>query len=346
MLSSAIDFGLFNNLLGEPEMSEGLLKELKSSTGLRPYALDRLFERSPYTYKIYSIPKRSGGSRTIAQPARETKLIQNWLLGNLYSILPIHQSATAYLAGSSIKNNATIHKDLEYLVKMDFKDFFQSIKYSDLVLLFSKYFSEKYSEEDIKRMATISSFQPKNVEPMCLSVGAPSSPLLANAVMFEFDCLVAGWCRDNNIFYSRYADDLAFSTNEKGMSIEIEKFIKEALLIIKFPRLILNSSKTTFLSKKNRRRITGLILNNEGNISLGRSRKREISSLIHSFSLNLLSEKEKSRLQGLLGFARDIEPIFVLSMDKKYGNEVLEKIFRFRKNNDVSLATFFKKYEE
>lgn len=324
-------------------MSAGLLKELNASIGLPPYVLQRLFERSPYTYKIYPIPKKNGGVRTIAQPARETKLVQHWLLHNLYRILPIHKSATAYRTGSSIKNNASVHKDFRYLVKLDFKNFFPSIKLLDLIQLFSAHFSEKYEKDDIARMATISSFQPKDLGSLCLSVGAPSSPFLANAVMFEFDVLVTEWCERNGINYSRYADDLAFSTNEKGMSKKIEEFVKQLLLKIEYPRLELNESKTTFLSKKHRRRVTGLILNNDGNVSLGRSRKREISSLIHSFSLELLPEKEKSRLQGLLGFARDIEPLFVLSMDKKYGNDVLEKIFRFRKNSDVSLATIFDK---
>lgn len=324
-------------------MNSVLLKQLNAATGLHPYILQRLFDRSPYTYKIYPIPKRTGGFRTIAQPARETKLVQNWLLDNIYTKLPIHRCATAYRSGASIKNNASIHKESNYLVKLDFRNFFPSIKRSDLIHLLSAHLSEKYKEDDIVRMATISSFQPENLSPLCLSVGAPSSPLLANAVMFEFDVLVGEWCRENSINYSRYADDLTFSTNAKGMSPQIEEFVKESLLKIPYPRLELNADKTTFLSKKHRRRVTGLILNNEGNVSLGRSRKREISSLINSFSHESLSEEESSRLQGLLAFARDVEPLFVVSMNKKYGNVMLEKIFRFRKNNDVSLATFFEK---
>ncbi|MGJ9420765.1 retron St85 family RNA-directed DNA polymerase [Massilia sp. CMS3.1] len=324
-------------------MNSVLLKQLNAATGLHPYILERLFYRSPYTYKVYPIPKRTGGFRTIAQPARETKLVQNWLLDNVYSKLPIHPCATAYRSGASIKNNASIHKESNYLVKLDFRNFFPSIKRVDLIHLLSAHLSEKYEENDIARIATISSFQPKDLSPLCLSIGAPSSPLLANAVMFEFDNLVEEWCRENSIDYSRYADDLAFSTNAKGMSPKIEGFVKESLLKISYPRLELNANKTTFLSKKHRRRVTGLILNNEGNVSLGRSRKREISSLINSFSHKSLSEEESSRLQGLLAFARDVEPLFVLSMNKKYGNDVLEKIFRFRKNNDISLATFFEK---
>lgn len=319
------------------------MKQLNASTGLHPLVLERLFDRSPYTYKIYPIPKRTGGFRTIAQPARENKIVQHWLLDNVYAKLPIHQCATAYRSGASIKHNASIHKESNYLVKLDFRNFFPSIKRLDLISLLSAHLSEKYEEDDISRMATISSFQPKDLSPLCLSVGGPSSPLLANAVMFEFDVLVGEWCRANGINYSRYADDLAFSTNERGMSSQIEEFVKESLLRISYPRLELNADKTTFLSKKHRRRVTGLILDNEGSVSLGRSRKREISSLINSFSHESLSEEKSSRLQGLLAFARDIEPLFVLSMNKKYGNDVLEKIFRYRKNNDVSLATFFEK---
>ena len=308
-------------------MKSVLLERLNTATGLHPSILKRLFDRSPYTYKIYRIPKRTGGFRTIAQPARETKLVQNWLLANVYSRLPIHSCATAYCIGASIKKNASIHKESNYLVKLDFRNFFPSIKRVDLIHLFSAHLLEDYGHSDIGQMATISSFQPKDLSPLCLSVGAPSSPLLANAIMYEFDNLTEVWCRDNGINYSRYADDLAFSTDAKGMSKKIEEFVKESLLKISYPRLELNADKTTFLSKKHRRRVTGLILDNDGNVSLGRSRKREISSLVNSFSYKSLSEEECSRLQGLLAFAKDVEPLFVLSMNKKYGNDVLEETF-------------------
>ncbi|HWY35000.1 MAG TPA: hypothetical protein VNX68_10160, partial [Nitrosopumilaceae archaeon] len=103
--------------------------------------LDRLIQRSPNTYKVYAIRKKSGGKRIIAQPARETKFVQNWLIQNIFSKLPVHECATAYKEGASIKRNATIHKDNSYIAKFDFKNFFSSIKLDDIVIFLEHHFS-------------------------------------------------------------------------------------------------------------------------------------------------------------------------------------------------------------
>jgi RNA-directed DNA polymerase len=253
----------------------------------------------------------------------------------------VHDAATAYKAGASIKKNAAMHASRQYLVKLDFHDFFQSIKISDLLKVLSLHFADKYSPADIMIIALSVLFQPSNLNGLCLSVGSPASPMLANAVMYEFDSKVAEWAASKGVVYSRYADDLAFSTDTPGLAAEIQEFVKDTLSILSYPRLTLNEKKTAYLSKRSQRRVTGLILNNEGSVSLGRARKREISSLIHSFKLQKLDENKKGRLQGLLGFARDVEPLFVLSMDKKYGNQLLAEIFSYRVKKGLNLSEIF-----
>jgi hypothetical protein len=104
-------------------MNSSLRKQLQESLGIKESQLNRLIQRAPYTYKVYSIPKRSGGVRVIAQPAKETKFIQHWLIKNIFEKLPIHQCAMAYKEGSSIKKNATVHKNNSYITKFDFKGF-------------------------------------------------------------------------------------------------------------------------------------------------------------------------------------------------------------------------------
>ncbi len=312
-------------------MNGSLRKELQEYFGLSEKQLARLIQRAPYTYKIYSIQKRGGGERVIAQPAKETKYIQHWLIKNIFQELPVHQCSTAYTKGSSIKNNALVHKDNSYISKFDFENFFPSIKFEDLIAHISRHLEENLSKEDIQDIARISCIKYKEQKGLYLSIGAPSSPLLSNTIMFEFDTEVFAWCLDQGISYSRYADDLTFSTNIKGISSNIEPFIKKIIKKLEYPRLAFNTKKTTYLSKKYQRRITGLIINNEGNISIGRERKREISSLIHKFSLNLLPDEELYRLQGLLGFAKDVEPLFLTRMGAKYNSELIDKILQTRK---------------
>ncbi|WP_026602379.1 retron St85 family RNA-directed DNA polymerase [Methylomonas sp. 11b] len=312
-------------------MSTNLRREITGSLGISDLQINRIITRSPYAYKTYSINKKSGGKRIISQPAKETKFIQRWLVENVFSKLPIHQSVTAYRAGSSIKKNASIHKNNKYFAKFDFKDFFTSIRSDDLIAHLNKYLSDKYSYEEIMDIARISCKKNKRSGKLFLTIGAPSSPIISNTVLFDFDTLLYSWCCQNNITYTRYADDLTFSTNEKESTKNIEKNIRSIIRAIEYPRLIINSKKTVHLSKKSQIRITGLIIDNNKNVSIGRKRKREISSLIHSFSLGALPNDEVYRLQGLLGFANDSEPQFLERMRSKYSSEKIDNILKIRK---------------
>ncbi len=312
-------------------MLTNLLRVMQDALGLSEAQLQRLIARSPHTYKIYTIPKKSGGVRTIAQPAKETKFIQHWLIQNVFSKLPIHECAAAYKIGASIKANASAHKKNQYISKFDFSAFFPSIKVKDLVIHLSRHCSRTISEADIKSIARLSCISPKEGGGLGLSVGAPSSPVLSNSIMYDFDKAINEWCLSRGLIYTRYADDLTFSTAIKGICSEIEPKIKEIIRALAYPTLTLNDAKTIHLSKKNQRRITGVIVNNEGQLSIGRERKRMISALIHQFSLGKLSSPDLHHLQGLLGFSKDIEPEFVSKMKMKYGSKIIGEIFQARK---------------
>lgn len=312
-------------------MTSPLIQAIQDATGLSEDQVLRLVVRSPHSYKVYTIPKKTGGVRTIAQPAKETKYLQRWLIANVFGALPLHESATAYTTDSSIKKNANRHKENSYISKFDFQNFFPSIKESDLLQHFTKYLGDQLPECDVQYAARLCCINTKGTKDRHLSIGAPSSPLLSNSVMYEFDSIIDSWCNANGFVYTRYADDLTFSTSVKGASSEIEAKIIEIIKAINYPKLRLNRKKTVHLSKKYQRRITGLIINNDDQLSIGRDRKRAISSLIHRYSLSMLTTSETYHLQGLLGFAKDIEPMFVVSMRKKYGAEVVDAIFQVRK---------------
>lgn len=311
-------------------MKYSLPQLLQENIGLHPSQFERLIRRAPDTYKHYTIKKRTGGDRWIAQPAKETKYIQHWLIDNIFLKFPVHRCAMAYKAGTSIAINAAAHSKNSYLAKFDFSNFFNSIKYHNVNDFLSLLLGDSFSPDDIDNMARVSCVREPDFG-LCLSVGAPSSPLLSNAILYEFDSRIEYWCQERSIIYTRYADDLTFSTNEKGACSEIHKFLVDSLIDFDCPVLRLNDKKTIHSSKRFQRRVTGLIINNDGMVSLGRGRKREISAMIHKFRCKDLAESESYRLQGLLGFARDAEPSFVESMNKKYGNEILSSIYSLRK---------------
>lgn len=311
-------------------MKQSLPQILREAIGLHPLQFQLLARRAPDTYKHYTIAKKSGGDRWIAQPPREIKHIQRWLVDNIFSTLPVHNCAMAYKDGTSIAINAALHSGNPYLAKFDFSNFFNSIKYHNLVDFFTTHFNQNFEPSDIVNMARMACVR-EEAAGLCLSVGAPSSPLLSNAILYCFDAQVSKWCQERLITYTRYADDLTFSTKVKGACAEINPFLISILKEFDSPALRLNEKKTVHSSKKFQRRVTGLILNNEGRVSLGRERKREISALIHRFRVGALPESDAFKLQGLLGFAADAEPSFIDSMNRKYGNAVLASLFALRK---------------
>jgi len=303
-----------------------------SDIGISEASLDRLIRKAPNSYKTYTIPKKSGGVRVIAQPAKEIKYLQNWLKDNTFSHLPVHECATAYKSGANIKTNAAAHSNNRYIAKFDFKNFFTSIKESDIKAHLSIYFEKVLSEEDVADIARLSCIKQKANLPLCLSIGAPTSPILSNSLLYNFDCTVSDWCNKKKIIYTRYADDLTFSTSIKGLTGTIEKSLRDIVTNLNYPTLRFNNKKTIQVSKKHQRRITGIVIDNQNNLSLGRNRKREISALIHKYTIRELEQKRVLYLQGLLGFAKDIEPIFIVRMNRKYGSDVISKILSIRKD--------------
>lgn len=311
-------------------------KHVSESLAISGLDVIRLIVRAPHTYKKYEIEKKSGGKRLIAQPAKETKIIQRLLMGDVFDLLPVHDCAVAYKEGSSIKKNAERHKDNQFISKFDFNNFFGSITESDVAAHLAYFFSEKISEQSIKDIARVSCIKHKTAERLCLSIGAPSSPVLSNSIMYAFDVAVEAWCAKRAITYTRYADDLTFSSNEKGISPHIEPFLISLLGDLPYPSLSLNSKKTVHVSKKHQRRITGLVINNDGAVSLGRERKRLISSMIHRYIIGALDDDAVLHLQGLLGFAEDAEPLFVSRMRGKYGGRTIAELLRRRGKNMIN----------
>lgn len=163
---------------------------------------------------------------------------------------------------------------------------------------------------------------------LVLSVGAPTSPLISNFVAYEFDRFVTEYCHARGVTYTRYSDDLSFTTDRKGVLFEFPHVISKALRDTMFGRVSVNESKTVFSSKAHNRHITGITLTSDDRLSIGRERKRYISALIHKYSIGQLSVEDRPHLQGLISFAVNIEPEFISRMEKKYSKNIINSIFR------------------
>lgn len=301
--------------------------DVARSLGLTLAEVVAILENAPHRYKVYSIPKRNGGRRFIAQPSRELKRIQHAIMNTALSQLPVHESATAYRKGRNIRDNAIRHAQNPLILKTDFQDFFNSIRAIDFRLYCQKHRIFVAPKE--LDLATKALFWFNPIKGMlCLSVGAPSSPLLSNLLMYDFDVFTSNLCRQMGVQYSRYADDITLSGENRHDLQAVQKNIEIWLDQQQHPRLKFKPDKTVFVSKRFRRSVTGLIITNDGKISIGRERKRVISAKIHKYKIGQIDEKSALELSGLLAYAKSVEPSFFMAMQRKYGADLIARISR------------------
>ncbi len=302
-----------------------LVQRIARSTQLGEDDLLRLAEYASRSYKIYEIPKRGGGFRTIAHPSRELKAIQRWIDKVIIQRFPVHDASTAYRKGAGIRDNAERHRKSLYTNRYDFANFFPSFRRENVQSFIRDEAGKvglQLSDHDVEFIGRIVCRYDR------LTIGAPSSPSITNAMMFPFDQKMFEHCKSGGLIYTRYADDIFISSNAPEKLKNLETRIAEAKRNVPHLTLRLNRKKTAYLSKKLRRRITGVVITPEHKLSIGRDRKREIKALIHRWSNGKLDIYEVNYMRGLLAFARDVEPSFEVSLREKYGDSVVNEILR------------------
>ena len=303
-----------------------VLRILSEASGLTTYDVRRIMVSAPRRYKVYMIPKRSGGLREIAQPAREVKNLQRIFLSNFLSKMPVHQCAMAYRDNTSILQNAAAHSGAgRPILKMDFESFFPSLRDSDWIH-YCRDNKVEFSEEELELSARLLFRRVPGMRSLRLAIGAPTSPHLSNILMFEFDRLVSAYAVTEKLTYTRYADDLTFSASRTGFLTGVRKKIDSIIKELNSPRLVVNESKTVTATAKHKRIVTGLVLANNGTVTIGKERKRLIHSAVHHASKGQLNASQVQELCGFLGYVHAVEPGFLDTLKRRYGSNLIADI--------------------
>ena len=224
-------------------MQNNLLQPIKSTEDLASFLnvpLQKLTwiafkPKDEYRYKTFEIPKSNGGVRTISEPLPFLKLIQK-RLSKLFNILYldkleeqegkkkiIKRCSHGFEKGKNIKTNAELHVNKPWVLNLDFEDFFPSIHKIRIEGLLAKWtvcedstLSYYFSKEVATLISLICCFRgQKNSCLNGLPQGAPTSPILTNMLMIEFDKQLYYLSKKKGINYSRYVDDLSFSPEER-----------------------------------------------------------------------------------------------------------------------------------
>ena len=291
-----------------------ILERMSRELNLPEPFISNLATGASYEYRELKIRKRDGTIRFVYHPSRRLKALQRWLLLNVIKSLPVHVVATAYRRNISIWENARRHVQSKYLLRLDFQSFFESITYRDIQLYIASHetYFQGWSTQDIDIFCRLV------CRNSALTIGAPTSPSLSNALCFELDQKLDGYCQSNEIIYSRYADDLFFSTRHRELLHSLETEVPKICISLRFPEnLRLNLKKTRHSSKRGRRRVTGVVLGSDGKPYVGRTLKRRLRAQVHR--LETLDDKQRASLSGLIAYVVGQDPDFINSLIKKYG---------------------------
>jgi len=304
-----------------------IVDEVSDYLGLERDTINSMCNRAPTTYKRYEVSKASGGQRVIYQPSRKTKSLQYALIELYLEDLNVNDVATAYRRGvkSPQLKTAEQHSNYSFSLRIDFEDFFYSIEPDDLYSCLQRNGVQLVQrDEEFLRDALFI----KHHDQFKLAIGAPSSPSISNAVMYPLDEQMRSESLiiDPESALTRYADDVVFSTNIKGACNDFLDRANEILDGVDSPNLTLNTSKTSFMSRGNRRVIAGLVICPDGRISIGRSKKRYIRKLLHEFQLGRLDPDQQKSLQGYLAYILDVEPDLYNRLAMKYSSDLLDQV--------------------
>ncbi|MGD9611795.1 MAG: retron St85 family RNA-directed DNA polymerase [Kiritimatiellia bacterium] len=280
--------------------SDHLARKMRIGHGL----LCRMAFNAPDFYSRFEIPKSNGSPRAIAAPQPPLLRVQNWILAKILSKVSPHRYATAFIPGRSILDNARPHAGRSIVIRMDLKDFFPSIAYRDVRRVFEKMGYPYRAAAFLANLCTLDG---------CLPQGAPTSPAISNLVALSMDKRFAGLRKKLKFRYSRYADDLAFSSQDPRLP-QLIPFFKQ---IIREEGYVVNDDKTRIMRQGYRQSLTGLVLNVKPN--LPRRQARLLRAMAHRMATQGVKAVEiphaanresdpENVLRGHLSFYKMVSP--------------------------------------
>ena len=215
-------------------------------------------------YSELTINKASGKPRTIHAVSSRLKKIQRIALEKLQKVKRFQPSnyAHGFVPGKSIITNAICHRKSKRIIKMDLKDFFPSIHFGRVRGMFMAYPFE-FGKDAATIMAQLSCLDDATG---ILPQGGSLSPYIANMICRRLDKKLAQVARDHRCHFTRYADDITFSTNDVSQE-NIDDLIKETSKIIESEYFVVNTDKTKVLTPEDRQVVTGVIVNDGININ-------------------------------------------------------------------------------
>lgn len=299
---------------------EHFVEQLSLTKGLLYF----LTYKKEYCYSTTEILKKDGTSRILFVPNFNLKVVQKWILVNILEKIDVSKQAMAFVPkNNGLRTNAEYHRENIFLLEMDIRNFFNTIKEEQVFKLFCNI---GYNPKVSAILANLCTFEG------LLPQGAVTSPYIANLVCYHLDARLNGVCSRKDIVYTRYADDLSFSSNDRKKLNSIERFVKYIVCDEGFE---INDKKTRYLSNEVKKSITGITINN-AEIHVDKKFKKNLRSMIFN-SVKNKDYSKNDKIKGCIAYINSIEDGYQekirLYINKIINNDSLK--------NDVEIVQAF-----
>lgn len=299
-------------------MNSDALYKLSQQMNTKYPMLTDVLRNKKHHYNQLNVKKRNGKIRKLYSPSKVLKYYQKWIAAEVLSEAPIHECCTAYQKGIGLNKNVMPHQNHMYFLCVDIEDFFPSINFKRIFHLFKKLTHDTQMAHTFTELCTLHKMLPQ---------GAVTSPALSNAVNYRLDKRIHGYAKKHGLVYTRYADDITLSGNDM-------KAIKNAYYTVK--RIIesegyqFNKEKTRILKPGVKRKVTGLLVNEEQEIRIGREKYRELRSMIYTYkNSRAITGVEKEQLflkiKGWISYLKHVDcktyTMLLNYINKLYVNE-------------------------
>ena len=256
-------------------------------------------------YEEIIIKKKNKSLRYLNEPSSILKSIQKRILKNVLEEKMISKCAYAYKKGLSTILNAKSHVGCKVILKLDIENFFDNINFYKV---YNSCFNESLYPKKLGMLLTNLCVYNDS-----LPQGAPTSGYISNIVLRNFDCNINAYCKDKNINYTRYSDDMTFSGD-----FDIRKLIKYVNELLYKEGFRLNKSKIKVVLNTTRQQVTGIVVNEKINLSKNYKRKIRqevyyvlkygVKSHIKKRNINLSCNRYLSMLLGKINYVLTVNP--------------------------------------
>ena len=249
-----------------------IIKLEEEGDSSRPFTLAQLSyfcnPKNPKRFKVFTIPKKTGGEREISAPVKVLRSMLHYLNVILSSMYNPKNCVTGFAENKSVVDNARMHIRQNYILNIDLSDFFPSIEQARV---WKRLQVKPYnlSRNISSAIAGLCSIEYRNLDgsvKYVLPQGAPTSPLLSNMICERLDYKLTKVAKDFGLNYSRYADDMTFSSMHNVYQKE-GKFMNALKRIIEEENFKMNEKKTRLQKRGGHQEVTGLNVTSHVNIT-------------------------------------------------------------------------------